>query len=89
MDLPDAEIILSEGKIYAILAGFRAWFLLQHLWGYKPLLTKMNFTKEFSGNLAKGMSELKAERKAEEQRRKEDMKRIKEEIKLRNPTINW
>ncbi len=49
----------------------------------------MNFTKEFSGNLAKGMSELKAERKAEEQRRKEDMKRIKEEIKLRNPTINW
>lgn len=49
----------------------------------------MNFTKEFSGNLTKGMSELKAERKAEEQRREEDMKRIKEEIELRNPTMKW
>lgn len=73
LDIPDVDIILSQGKVYAILAGFRAWFVLQHLWGYKPLLTRMNFTKEFSGNLNIGLDQIEARRAAEEQRRKEEL----------------
>lgn len=73
LDIPDVDVVLSQGKVYAFLAGFRAWFVLQHLWGYKPLLTKMNFTKEFAGNLNRGAAEINAERAAEEQRRKEEL----------------
>lgn len=73
LDIPDVEIKLSSGKIYSILAGFRDWFVLQHLWGYKPLLTKMNFTKEFKGNLNIGYDEIETERNAEEQRRKKEL----------------
>ena len=31
--------------------GFCAWFILQHLRGYKPFITKTAFEKEFSGTL--------------------------------------
>ncbi len=31
--------------------GFITWFILQHLRGYKPFITKMTFEKEFKGNL--------------------------------------
>ncbi len=41
LDLPDME------KFYSYGAGFRAWFVLQHIRGYKPFLTKMTFEKEF------------------------------------------
>jgi len=56
LDLPDME------KFYSWGAGFRAWFLLQHLRGYKPFLTKMVFTKEFSGNIKEGAQERKNKR---------------------------
>jgi hypothetical protein len=56
LDLPDME------KFYSWGAGFRAWFLLQHLRGYKPFLTKMAFTKEFSGNITEGAQERKKKR---------------------------
>ncbi|WPV64794.1 DUF3289 family protein [Chitinophaga sp. LS1] len=56
LDLPDME------KFYSWGAGFRAWFLLQHLRGYKPFLTKMQFTKEFSGNINEGAQERKNKR---------------------------
>lgn len=51
LDLPDME------KFYSYGAGFRAWFLLQHHRGYKPFLTKMVFTNEFSGNVHEGRME--------------------------------
>ncbi|HEU4495899.1 MAG TPA: DUF3289 family protein [Flavobacterium sp.] len=61
LDSPDMQ------KFYSYGAGFRAWFVLQHLWGYKPFLTKIFFIREFKGNLQKGMRELQSERA--EQRR--------------------
>lgn len=68
LDKPDME------KFYSYGAGFRAWFVLQHLWGYKPFLTKMNFTRELKGNLNMGAAERAAQRdqakkEAEEQNR--------------------
>lgn len=83
LDKPDLE------KFYSYGAGFRAWFVLQHLWGYKPFLTKITFEKEFSGNLNKGMFELIKENEEKMRKRKEEHQRIREEIELRNPTIKW
>ncbi len=51
LDLPDME------KFYVIDPGFRAWFLLQHYYGYKPFVTKITFEKEFTGNINKGREE--------------------------------
>lgn len=45
LDYPDME------KFYSYGAGFRAWFVLQHLRGYKPFLTKVKFEKEFEGKI--------------------------------------
>lgn len=45
LDYPDME------KFYSYGAGFRAWFVLQHMRGYKPFLTKVKFEKEFEGNI--------------------------------------
>lgn len=28
---------------FGLLAGFRSWFILQHVRGYKPFLTKMTY----------------------------------------------
>lgn len=28
---------------FGVIAGFRAWFILQHVRGYKPFLTKMTY----------------------------------------------
>ena len=36
---------------------FAVWFVLQHLRGYKPFITKMTFEKEFSGSIEKGKIE--------------------------------
>lgn len=44
LDKPDME------KFYSYGAGFRAWFVLQHLHGYKPFLTKIKFEKIITGN---------------------------------------
>ncbi|STO09814.1 Protein of uncharacterised function (DUF3289) [Flavobacterium hibernum] len=62
LDKPDLE------KFYYYENGFRAWFLLQHIHGYKPFITKMTFTKEFKGNLKVGKAEIQAKRDAEEER---------------------
>lgn len=45
LDKPDLE------KIYYCSNGFRAWFILQHLKGYKPFITKITFEKEFKNSL--------------------------------------
>ena len=45
LDLPDLE------KFYSYGSGFRAWFVLQHLFGYKPFLTKIQFDKQFKFDL--------------------------------------
>ncbi|RAV27887.1 DUF3289 family protein [Sinomicrobium soli] len=43
LDEPDLE------KNYYYMEGFRAWFVLQHLRGYKPFITKMEFENTFNG----------------------------------------
>lgn len=67
LDLPDMEkkfnIIPSLGEVFV------CWFILQHLRGFKPFITKITFIKEFIGNLNKGITELKSER--EEKRQKD------------------
>jgi uncharacterized protein (TIGR03034 family) len=48
LDQPDVE------KKYKYLAGFRAWFILQHLerFAYKPFITEVAMTYSFDGQLA-------------------------------------
>jgi len=41
LDKPDVE------KVYKYAAGFRAWFILQHIHNYKPFITKVVFKKSF------------------------------------------
>ena len=43
LDKPDME------KKYSWGAGFRAWFVLQHLRNYKPFITKVEFKKTING----------------------------------------
>lgn len=62
LDKPDLE------KFYYGVNGFRAWFLLQHLQGYKPFLSKMTFIKDFKGNLKEGKKEIQLKRKTEQDR---------------------
>jgi len=49
LDLPDMEkkfnIIPSVGEVFV------CWFILQHLRGYKPFITKITFTRGFTGNI--------------------------------------
>ena len=79
LDKPDME------KFYYGINGFRAWFLLQHIKGYKPFITKMTFTQEFKGNTNKGMAEINTERQqikaAAAQRDKEKAEMIREVLK--------
>ena len=65
-------------KVFNIIPGigeaFICWFILQHLRGYKPFITKVTFTQEFSGNLQEGREERRAKQKAKEEKEKEDRK---------------
>jgi hypothetical protein len=49
LDKPDMEkifnVIPSVGEVFV------CWFILQHLRGYKPFITKMTLTREFKGNI--------------------------------------
>jgi len=41
LDMPDID------KFFGMGAGFRAWFLLQHVRNFKPFITKVEFEKTF------------------------------------------
>jgi hypothetical protein len=45
--LDPADITGWEKLDKALLAGFRAWFLLQHVRGYRPFVTKIEFEESF------------------------------------------
>ena len=49
LDIPDMEKIFNI--IPSVGETFVCWFILQHLRGYKPFLTKITFKKEFKGSL--------------------------------------
>ena len=55
LDLPDMEKYFNLiGRARAI---FASWFTLQHLRGYKPFITHIQFSKEFTGKLSEGKYE--------------------------------
>ena len=46
---------------------FAVWFVLQHLRGYKPFITKVQFSRSFTGNINKGMKDRVNERQSKKQ----------------------
>ncbi|WBX78520.1 DUF3289 family protein [Tenacibaculum ovolyticum] len=79
LDKPDMQKFFSYG------AGFRAWFVLQHLYGYKPFVTKMAFNKEFKGTISEGREERRAEQKSKEIARQKKI----EDIKFKTRRRGW
>lgn len=57
LDLPDME------KLFNIVPGakyiFMHWFILQHIYGYRPFITYATFEKSFEGNLQQTVQEIK------------------------------
>jgi len=77
LDLPDMEklfnIIPSAGE------AFVTWFILQHLRGYKPFITKIRIERTFEGNISMGGTDrtrARAAERAAQQRRDEELRRI-------------
>ncbi|HCA05644.1 DUF3289 family protein [Chryseobacterium sp.] len=62
LDMPDIE------KKYYYLLGFRYWFILQHIRGYKPFITKVEFEKTFKESISIGKAERQGKRRAEKER---------------------
>ena len=52
LDMPD----LQAHPERLALAGFKAWFVLQHIRNYKPFITEIAFEKTFKGNINKVQS---------------------------------
>ena len=73
LDKPDLE------KFYSYGAGFRAWFVLQHLKGYKPFINKISFERSFRENfsIGKDYREEKREKKKKEEERLKQIGRKK------------
>jgi hypothetical protein len=83
LDLPDMEKVFN--LIPSVGETFLTWFILQHLRGYKPFITKMTFEREFSGNIKEGKIARENKRKAEENKKTKEWIE-KERIKmLREP----
>jgi LysM repeat protein len=51
LDRPDLEENIWKLKVFAMFDGFRAWFILQHLRGYKPFITVVENQYEISDTL--------------------------------------
>ncbi len=49
LDYPDMEKMFNAFP--SAKEVFICWFVLQHLRGYKPFITKITFTREFTGNI--------------------------------------
>ncbi len=64
LDMPDIE------KKYYYLPGFRYWFILQHIRGFKPFITKVEFEKTFKESISVGKTQ--REKKRREAKEKED-----------------
>ncbi|MFS4471301.1 DUF3289 family protein [Chryseobacterium sp. T20] len=62
LDMPDIE------KKYYYLLGFRYWFILQHIRGYQPFITKVEFEKTFKESINIGKAERQSKRRAEKER---------------------
>lgn len=70
LDLPDMEKIFNI--IPSVGETFLTWFILQHLRGYKPFITKITFEREFTGNIKEG------KKAREDKRRDEKSKKAKQ-----------
>ncbi|WP_194765673.1 DUF3289 family protein [Tamlana sp. I1] len=76
LDLPDMRKRFNS--YFSVKEAFICWFVLQHLRGYKPFVTKMTFEREFKGNLNTGKSERIKQRETEALQRKIAAKRMEE-----------
>ncbi|WBX77464.1 DUF3289 family protein [Tenacibaculum ovolyticum] len=55
LDLPDMK--RKFNTYFSVKEAFICWFVLQHLRGYKPFVTKITFEREFKGNFNIGRKE--------------------------------
>ena len=79
LDLPDLE--KKFNIIPLAKETFICWFILQHLRGYKPFLTKIQFKKQFKGCLKIGGAEREKIRKDEkEQKAKELNQKMRDDM---------
>lgn len=67
LDIPDMEKLFNI--IPSVGETFVCWFILQHLRGYKPFITKITFEKEFNGHLNIGRKEREQQREIDRQQR--------------------
>ena len=56
-------------------AGFRAWFVLQHLKGYKPFINKISFERSFRENFSIG-KDYREEKREKKKKEEEILKQI-------------
>lgn len=83
LDKPDIE------KKFGYMEGFRAWFILQHVRGYKPFVTVIEFDVEFTkSDLDKAVMHREKELKQQEQNKKEEefrQKQLEQSMKRPHP----
>ena len=83
LDKPDIE------KKFGYMEGFRAWFILQHVRGYKPFVTVIEFDVEFTkSDLDKAVKQREEELKQVEQNKKEEefrQKQLEQSMKRPHP----
>ncbi|MWB96620.1 DUF3289 family protein [Flavobacterium sp. GA093] len=83
LDLPDLQKIFNI--IPLVKDVFVCWFILQHLRGFKPFLTKLKFEKKFSGNLQEGVAEREKMREGEREQKAKELNQKMRDDMLREP----
>ncbi|MBE7653919.1 hypothetical protein J2Q11_13425 [Tenacibaculum finnmarkense genomovar finnmarkense] len=66
---------------FTVKEAFICWFILEHLRGYKPFVTKITFEREFKGSFNIGKSERLKEREVKAlqlKKEEEKMERLRQ-----------
>ncbi|MBE7661014.1 DUF3289 family protein [Tenacibaculum finnmarkense] len=87
LDIPDMQ------KPFNIMPGIRetfiCWFVLQHLRGYKPFVTKITFNKEFKGVISEGREERRADQKEKKAALKKATQKTRDKRTFDKVTNRW
>jgi|GEM_PF-803206 len=87
LDIPDLQ------KPFNIMPGVRetfiCWFVLQHLRGYKPFVTKITFEQEFKGNINEGREERRENQKEIEEKLEKAEKKVRNKRAFDKATNPW
>jgi len=86
LDFPDMEKVFNA--LPYVQNVFAAWFVLQHLRGYKPFITKITFQKSFKGDIKEGKKERLSKRthKPMTAKEKQELERMKNDPFYGNPS---